>query len=220
MDNRGVDDRERRLAMVRSQVEARGVSDPTVLMAMRTVPRHEFVQKDLYESAYEDHALTLGHGSTISQPYVVAHMTELCELTPSCRVLEVGTGSGYQAAVLAEIVEQVYTIEIHEPLVRLAAERLKRLCYRNVTVRLGDGRAGWPEAAPFDAIVVTAAPAHEVPAALFDQLAPGGRLVAPVGESRQFLETYRREGDQVSRTRGAGVRFVPMVGAEDDSASA
>ncbi|MDH3591097.1 MAG: protein-L-isoaspartate(D-aspartate) O-methyltransferase [Planctomycetota bacterium] len=200
-----------RLAMVRDQIESRKIRDPAVLAAMRTVPRHLFVPADAAAEAYGDHALGIGWKGTISQPYVVAHMTELCELKAGDRVLEVGTGSGYQAAVLAEITDRVLTIEISEPLLRRAALRLTRLHY-DVKLRWGDGGHGWPEAAPFDAIVVTAAPAHRVPQALFDQLAPGGRLVAPVGEARQRLELFVRRDGKIVRSRGAGVRFVPMVG--------
>src|SRR5262245_42108061 len=161
--------------MVATQLEARGIKDARVLAAMRTVPRHEFVPDALAGSAYADSALPIGHAQTISQPYIVALMTELARLGPTSTVLEVGTGSGYQAAVLAEVAKAVYSIEIVEPLARRAEATLARLGYGRVHVRAGDGYRGWPEAAPFDAILVTAAP-DQVPAPLIAQLAPGGRL--------------------------------------------
>lgn len=189
------------------------VRDERVLTAMRAVPRHEFVPASLRAQAYEPHPLPIGHGQTISQPYIVARMTELLELEPGDRVLEIGTGSGYQAAVLAEITEPVYTIEIISELARTARERLERLGYGTVTVRHGDGYGGWPEQAPFDAIIVTAAP-EEVPQPLIDQLAPGGRMVVPTGPrgDTQVLLRLRRtpEGD-VTREEVTLVRFVPML---------
>ncbi len=197
--------------MVERQIEARGVVDPAVLNAMRTVPRHEFVPERLRAEAYEDRPLPLGWEQTISQPYIVAHMTELAKLRGGERVLEVGTGSGYQAAVLAEIAGQVYTIEIVEPLLRIAAATLRRLAYGNVYCRFGDGGNGWPDMAPFDAILVTAA-ARRVPPDLLDQLADGARLVAPVGRRNQRLEVVVRRGQEFERQTGAAVRFVPLVG--------
>ena len=207
------DHRKSRLTMVRRQIAARGVRNDAVLAAMRTVPRHEFVPADVVESAYEDRPLPIGFDQTISQPYIVAHMTELCGLRGGETVLEVGTGSGYQAAVLAEIGARVYSVEIVVPLLHRAAATLRRLAYHNVLARFGDGAEGWPDAGPFDAIVVTAAPVHDVPAALTDQLAEGGRLIAPVGGKEQYLQIIMRHGRKLSRKRGAGVRFVTLTGS-------
>lgn len=197
--------------MVREQIEARGVTDARVLAAMRAVPRHELVPEELRGSAYEDRPLPIGYGQTISQPYVVAFMTQALELEPGDRVLEVGTGSGYQAAVLGELAKEVYTIEIVEPLAERAAADLARLGYKNVHVRAGDGYRGWPEHAPFDAIVVTAAP-ERVPQPLIDQLAVGGRLVLPVGRFIQELVRITREETGLREERLLDVRFVPMTG--------
>jgi protein-L-isoaspartate(D-aspartate) O-methyltransferase len=197
--------------MVETQIAARGVRDPRVLDAMRVVERHLFVPEAARGSAYADRPLPIGHGQTISQPYVVALMTELARVGPRSRVLEIGTGSGYQAAVLARLAGHVYGIEIVEPLAREAAARLERLGVRNVTVRAGDGYGGWPAHAPFDAIVVTAAPA-ELPAPLLEQLAVGGRLVAPVGELEQELVVVERTAAGLRRRSVALVRFVPMTG--------
>ena len=197
--------------MVEEQIVARGVSDPRVLRAMRAVPRHEFVPMDARADAYQDRPLPIGHGQTISQPYIVALMTDLAAVRPGDRVLEIGTGSGYQAAVLAEMGAQVYGIEIVEPLATRARETLRRLGYDRVQVRHGDGHRGWPEAAPFAAIVVTAAP-PAVPPALVEQLAPGGRLVIPVGERDQELQLLVRTPSGLETRRIVPVRFVPMVG--------
>jgi len=197
--------------MVAEQIARRGIDDPRVLGAMRRVPRHELVPERVRAQAYDDRPLPIGHGQTISQPYVVAFMTEALELAPSDRVLEVGTGSGYQAAVLAELVRAVWTIEIVAPLAERAAHDLARLGYQNVQVRAGDGYRGWPEHAPFDAIIVTAAPDH-VPEPLIAQLAVGGRLVLPVGTGTQELVLIERTPDGVRRRRLLGVRFVPMTG--------
>jgi protein-L-isoaspartate(D-aspartate) O-methyltransferase len=197
--------------MVTQQIEARGVADPRVLEAMRRVPRHAFVPPSQAAQAYADHPLPIGLDQTISQPFIVAIMAELAELLPGDRVLEVGTGSGYGAAVLAELAAEVYTIEILEPLALRAAATLKRLGYAKVHVRAGDGYAGWPEAAPFDAIVVTAA-APRVPPLLLEQLAEGGHLVIPVGDTLQQLEVYTRAPEGVLRRRVFPVRFVPMTG--------
>jgi protein-L-isoaspartate(D-aspartate) O-methyltransferase len=197
--------------MVKEQIEARGVKDPLTLAAMRKVERHRFVPEASVESAYADHPLPIGHGQTISQPYIVAFMTEALGLQGGERVLEVGTGSGYQAAVLAEIAARVYTIEIVEPLATEARERLAALGYRNVEVRSGDGYRGWPEAAPFDAIIVTAA-APRIPEPLTDQLADGGRLVIPVGDEFQELVVVTRRGTGLEERRVLPVRFVPMTG--------
>jgi protein-L-isoaspartate(D-aspartate) O-methyltransferase len=197
--------------MVREQIEARGVRDERVLAAVRKVPRHLFVPDDMEPYAYADGPLPIGYRQTISQPYIVAFMTEALQLKPQDRVLEVGTGSGYQAAVLAEIVREVYSIEIVAPLGREASERLKTLGYSNIQVRIGNGYRGWPEAAPFDAIIVTAAPDH-VPSTLVDQLGEGGRMILPVGRSIQNLVRLRRTPKGIKRETLLPVRFVPMVG--------
>jgi protein-L-isoaspartate(D-aspartate) O-methyltransferase len=199
-----------RVRMVEEQIAARGIADPAVLQAMRTVPRHEFVPARARADAYADWALPIGHGQTISQPYVVALMTELAAVKPRDRVLEIGTGSGYQAAILSALGADVYTVEIVEPLARGAEAVLRRLGYGGVHVRHGDGSRGWPEAAPFAAIVVTAAP-PEVPAALVAQLAPGGRLVIPVGEGEQELRVLVRTPSGIETRASVPVRFVPMV---------
>jgi len=199
--------------MVDQQIAARDVSDPFVLAAMRAVPRHRFVPDHPPELAYSDRPLPIGHDQTISQPYIVALMTELVKPSGSDRVLEVGTGSGYQAAVLAEIVDSVYTIEIIPALARTARTRLRTLGYDNVVVRTGDGYKGWPERAPFDAIVVTAAP-EDIPPPLLNQLAPGGRMIVPVGPTgrtqRLTLVTKSADG-QITRRTVAPVRFVPFL---------
>ena len=197
--------------MVRGQIEDRGVHDKRVLAALRKVPRHLFVPGDMVPYAYSDRPLPIGYRQTISQPYIVAFMTEALELKPQDRVLEIGTGSGYQAAVLAELVQQVYSIEIIEPLGREAAERLKMLGYSNIQLRIGDGYRGWPEAVPFDAIIVTAAPDH-VPSALVGQLREGGRMIVPVGRFLQNLIRLRRTPKGIKRETLLPVRFVPMVG--------
>ena len=199
--------------MVEAQIRARGITDPRVLEVMRRVPRHLFVPEDLRTRAYDDRALPLGHGQTISQPFVVAYMTALLELQPTDRVLEIGTGSGYQAAVLAELAREVYTIEILPPLARRAEAILAELGYRNVQVREGNGYLGWPSAAPFDKIILTAAP-DAVPETLVDQLAVDGLLVAPVGGLNQFITTVRKTDRGVITRETLPVRFVPMVGQE------
>jgi protein-L-isoaspartate(D-aspartate) O-methyltransferase len=202
--------REARERMVEEQIVARGVRDPRVLEALRKVPRHLFVPPAMQPAAYEDSALPIGLGQTISQPYVVAFMTEALELKPQDRVLEIGTGSGYQAAVLSLVVREVYSMEILEQLGREAEARLKQMGYANVRVRIGDGYRGWPEAAPFDAIIVAAAP-PEVPPALVAQLGPGGRMVVPVGRYEQDLVRLRRTAKGLERESLLPVRFVPMV---------
>jgi len=204
--------------MVAEQIEGRNVTDPAVLMAMRKVPRHEFVPPRLIADAYDDRPLPIGDGQTISQPYIVAYMTEALRLKPGDRVLEVGTGSGYQAAVLAEITDQVYTIEIIPDLARTAEERLRRLGYGKVSVRAGDGYFGWPGKAPFDAIIVTAAP-EKVPPKLVEQLKEGGRMVIPVGEERAAQELIRltKRNGKVETENLIPVRFVPLTGTHPDN---
>jgi protein-L-isoaspartate(D-aspartate) O-methyltransferase len=199
--------------MVREQIESRGVSDARVLAAMRKVPRHEFVPEHLAGAAYEDHPLPIGYGQTISQPYIVALMTELLHLTPESKVLEVGTGCGYQTAVLAEIAAEVYSVEIIEPLAKESVDRLQRLGYENTHVKRGDGYLGWPEHAPFDAIVVTAGAEH-IPPPLVEQLKPGGRMVIPVGEphGEQSLLLVEKDLDASVSTRNiTPVLFVPLT---------
>ncbi len=204
--------RQARRAMVETIV-ARGVQDSATLAAMRAVPRHEFVPREYRGRAYGDHPLPIGHGQTISQPYMVAYMTERIDPEPGMKVLEVGTGSGYQAAVLAEIGCEVYTIEIFEALASSARRRLERLGYGDVTVRHGDGHHGWPGQAPFDAIVVTAAAGY-IPPALIEQLRPGGRMLIPVGSvyGVQNLVQVEKDREGEVRTRNLlPVRFVPML---------
>jgi protein-L-isoaspartate(D-aspartate) O-methyltransferase len=202
----------RREAMVKTQIEARGIKDKSVLAALRKVPRHRYVPAFWQGRAYTDGPLPIGEGQTISQPYIVAWMTELIEPKKGMRVLEIGTGSGYQAAVLAECVDEVNTIEVVPILGRKAEALLRELGYRNVQVRIGDGYAGWPERAPFDAILLTAAPPHDVPKPLLDQLKVGGRLVAPVGREEQNLVRITRTKDGFQREILDPVRFVPMTG--------
>ncbi len=199
--------------MVHSQIEARGIAHPATLDALRNVPRHEFVPDRYRGQAYGDHPLPIGHGQTISQPYIVAYMTEILDPGPGMKILEVGTGSGYQAAVLAEIGAEVYTIEIYEALAEDARDRLERLGYRNVVVRYGDGFDGWPEHAPFDAIIVTAA-AGFIPPPLIEQLKPDGKMVIPVGSvyGIQNLILVEKTEEGEPRTRNLlPVRFVPLV---------
>ena len=208
---RGTDPARAREEMVAAQIEARGVRDSRTLAALRKVPRHLFVPPDLAGEAYGDGPLPIGHGQTISQPYIVAFMTEALGLRGGETVLEVGTGSGYQAAVLAEIAARVFTIEIVAPLAEEARERLARLGYRNVEVRAGDGYQGWAEKAPFDAVIVTAA-SPRVPEPLEQQLKDGGRLVIPVGDEYQELMVVTRRGTAYTESRVLPVRFVPMTG--------
>jgi len=196
----------------------REIHDPRVLAAMERVPRHRFVPESIRSAAYEDRALPIGHEQTISQPYIVAAMTELLELKGGEKVLEIGTGSGYQAAVLAEIAGEVFTVEIVPALASRARELLTSLGYRNIRFRVGDGYNGWPEESPFDAIIVTAAP-PEVPPPLIAQLRVGGRLVIPVGERSQELVVIRRDSEDprdVTRRSVLPVRFVPMTGKAQD----
>ena len=201
-----------RQRMVQQQLMARGINDARVLAAMAKVPREEFVPRESRAVSYEDGPMPIGHGQTISQPYIVAFMTEQLRPKPSDRVLEVGTGSGYQAAILAGLVKDVYTIEIIEPLAKDAEATLQRLGYKNVYVRVGDGYRGWPEHAPFDAITVTCAPDH-VPQPLIDQLKEGGRMIIPVGGfGNQELYLLEKKNGQLQRQSVLPVRFVPMAG--------
>lgn len=202
----------RRKRMVAEQIAARGVRTPSLLAVMECVPRHRFVPDDELAWAYADGPLPIGHGQTISQPYIVALMTELLCLTPAARVLEVGAGSGYQAAVLGKLAAEVHTVELIPELARKAEAVLQSLGYTHVHVHLGDGSLGWTEAAPYDGILVTAA-SPEVPAPLLEQLAEGGRLVAPVGgRGSQVLEVVRRAGKKFVRTKNLAVAFVPLRG--------
>lgn len=207
----------RRERMVREQIASRDIRSQEVLRAMRATPRHLFIPEALRSLAYADHPLPIGYGQTISQPYIVALMTELLEPNKNHKVLEIGTGSGYQAAVLSPLVKHVYTIEIVPELARSSAAVLKKLGYQNVSVRHGDGYLGWPEEAPFDRIILTAAP-PEIPGTLIEQLKPGGKLVAPVGGSvfDQELVVIDKNKDGKLRQRSAlAVRFVPMVKGKD-----
>ena len=200
-----------RESMVKYQIERRGVRDPRVLEAMRKVPRHLFVPPERQDEAYGDFPLPIGHGQTISQPYIVALMTELLHLKPDSRVLEIGTGSGYQAAVLAELASEVYSIEIIKPLSEQAGKLLEELGYTGTHLKCGDGFYGWPEAAPFEGIIVTAAP-KRVPQPLLDQLAEEGRLVIPEGKFLQELVVYEKHKGEIKRQEVISVRFVPMTG--------
>ena len=206
-----------RQRMVAEQLAGRDITNKSVLRVMRTVARHELVPVSLRHQAYDDHPLPIGHDQTISQPYIVAFMTQALNPATNDIVLEIGTGSGYQAAVLAGLVKQVYTIEIVEPLAQRAAADLKRLGFTNVQVRAGDGYKGWPAAAPFDAIIVTCAPDH-IPQPLVDQLKEGGRMIIPVGPAEhQTLRLLRKEGGKVQPQAVLPVRFVPMTGQAQKS---
>ncbi|HEX7401820.1 MAG TPA: protein-L-isoaspartate(D-aspartate) O-methyltransferase [candidate division Zixibacteria bacterium] len=202
---------EERERMVGQQIEARGVKDKLVLAAMRKIPRHLFVPRNWRDQAYTDGPLPIGEGQTISQPYIVGLMTELLNLKGGEKILEIGTGSGYQAAVLAEIAKEVYTIEIICPLAQRAESTLKELEYDNVIVRCGDGYQGWKEHAPFDGVIVTAAPDH-IPQPLVDQLKVGGRLVIPVGDVFQELMVVTKTETGTKKMNVIPVRFVPMTG--------
>lgn len=201
-----------RRAMVANQIRARDVNDPNVLRAMETVPRHEFVPPEFLDQAYEDHPLPIGSGQTISQPYIVAVMTELAQIRPGDRVLEIGTGSGYQAAILSELTDQVYSVEIIPALAEDAAARLTRLGYSHVVAKNADGYNGWEEHAPFDAILVTAAPDH-IPPPLIAQLKDGGRMIIPVGPPGFFQTLWRvnKHGDTIITENIMGVAFVPLT---------
>ena len=201
-----------RETMVREQIAGRGIRDPRVIAALREVPRHSFIPEPERPRAYDDGPVSIGQGQTISQPYIVALMTELLRPQAADRVLEVGTGSGYQAAVLAQLVGHVYTIELEETLASSATALLRELQYENITVRTGDGHAGWPEHAPFDIVIVTAAP-EQIPQPLIEQLRPGGRLIVPVGPrfTVQQLLLIEKDAAGAIRTRDiAAVMFVPL----------
>ena len=197
--------------MVETQIRARGIKDERILNAMLRVDRHEFVPEEVRHLAYADRPLPIGEGQTISQPYIVGLMTDLLELTKGDKVLEVGTGSGYQAAILAELVDHVYTIEIINSLAQSAEKILKRLGYTNIDVKIGDGYMGWKEFAPFDAIIVTAAPPH-IPQPLVDQLKEGGRLVIPIGDYYQELKKITKVRGEINSQDIIPVVFVPMTG--------
>jgi protein-L-isoaspartate(D-aspartate) O-methyltransferase len=200
----------RRERMVETQLRARGILDERVLDAMRRVPRHRFVQPREAEIAYGDHPIDIGFGQTISQPYIVGYMTEALALPPDARVLEIGTGSGYQSAVLAEMAREVYSIEVVPEHAERAVNLLRELGYDNVTVRVGDGYDGWPDAAPFDGVLVAAAPDH-VPQPLIDQLRVGRRIVVPIGRGDQDLLVLTRTETGVREEQRLPVRFVPFV---------
>jgi len=212
-DSRGIENRGGREEMVRTQIASRDISDRGVLDAMRKVPRELFVRPEDRRAAFHDGPLPIGCGQTISQPYIVAYMTELLGLGAGDRVLEIGTGCGYQTAVLAELAARVYTVEIIPELSGRARETLDAMGYSNIEFRTGDGRAGWPEEAPFDGIIVTAAPG-EVPPALREQLAEGGRLVIPVGTLSQYIHRIVRRGGDFEDEGLLAVRFVPLTGGE------
>jgi protein-L-isoaspartate(D-aspartate) O-methyltransferase len=205
------DYRTERYEMVEEQIRKRGISDEAVLNAMLKVPRHKFVPAQQIEQAYRDTPLLIGYGQTISQPYIVAYMTEAAQVTKDKKVLEIGTGSGYQAAVLGELAREVYTIEIIPELAEQAGRLLKESGYQNVFVRAGNGYLGWPEKAPFDAIIVTAAP-EEIPQALVGQLALGGRMIVPVGDFIQEMVVIEKAQSGITEKKTMKVRFVPMTG--------
>ncbi|KPK86426.1 MAG: protein-L-isoaspartate O-methyltransferase [Bacteroides sp. SM23_62_1] len=196
--------------MVSDQIVARGISDTRVINAMKNTPRHLFVPDDLIEYAYNDHPLPIGYGQTISQPYIVAIMTELLELSGTDKVLEIGTGSGYQAAILSQLADTCYSIEIVRELAELSSKRMDELGYKNVVVKWGDGYLGWPEHAPFDAIIVTAAP-EELPEELVNQLKTAGKMVVPVGKLYQSLLLITKTKKGYQQRNIIPVRFVPMV---------
>lgn len=204
---------EKRHVMVDHDLKARGIKDKKILDVMAKVPRHLFVDRPLWNTAYADHPLPIAEGQTISQPYVVALMTEALRLRPSDRVLEIGTGSGYQAAILAEIVKEVYTVEIRESLAEMATRRLKDLGYKNVKIKSGDGYFGWEDYAPFDAIIITAS-ANHIPPSLIQQLKEGGRLILPLGSTAfyQTLTLATKEKGQLNLEQMGPVVFVPMIG--------
>ncbi|WP_205720111.1 protein-L-isoaspartate(D-aspartate) O-methyltransferase [Fodinibius halophilus] len=203
-----------RHSLIKEGVKKQGVSDPAVLDAMRHVPRHLFIPQQYRQYAYQNRPLPIGHEQTISQPYIVGYMTQLLDVNTGDKVLEIGTGSGYQAAVLSEITPYIYTIEIVEPLGKQAVSRFKKLGYHTIKTKIGDGYKGWPEHAPFDRIILTAAPEH-IPQPLLDQLAPNGILIAPVGKTgeTQYLTKVTKSADgTITRHKKLPVRFVPMTG--------
>jgi protein-L-isoaspartate(D-aspartate) O-methyltransferase len=199
-----------RRQMVQIQLVSRGIQDPRVLDAMSRIPRHLFLDPMQREGAYEDSPIPIGHGQTLSQPYIVAFMTEQLKLTAQERVLEIGTGSGYQTAVLAELVREVFTLELFQSLSTGARTLLSRLGYNNIHFAVGDGRLGWPDEAPFDAILAAAA-AEDIPAALRDQVADGGRMILPLGMDHQDLWIFHRSGSELVPRRLLPVRFVPLM---------
>ena len=203
--------------MVQEQIAARGIEDPRVLAAMRAIPRHLFVPAEYQHEAYADHPIPIGFGQTISQPYIVAFMTEALRLDPGDNVLEIGVGCGYQSAVLAEIASAVFGVEILEPLASRAADTLASLGYHNVQIRVGDGNEGWPERAPFDRILVAASAPAGIPPALVDQLCDEGIMVIPVGDWNQDLHVMRKRGGALETITTIGVRFVPLVRARGTS---
>jgi protein-L-isoaspartate(D-aspartate) O-methyltransferase len=207
----GLDSEKLRVQMVTIQIENRGIKDTAILRAMKTVKRHLFVPEEFIENAYDDGPVPIGYGQTISQPYIVAYMTELIQPEPGHKVLEIGTGSGYQAAVLAEIIDSVFSVEIVPELGNAASERLKNLGYNNTIVKIDDGYYGWEEHAPYDAIIVTAA-AEYIPPPLLDQLKDGGRMVIPVGSPFmvQWLLLVEKNGDRITTHNMIPVRFVPF----------
>lgn len=213
-DDPRTENRGGREEMVRDQIAVRDISDIRVLTAMRKVPRELFVRPEDHQAAFQDGPLSIGYGQTISQPYIVAYMTELLGIGERDRVLEIGTGCGYQTAVLAELAVQVHTVEIIPELSASARETLSGMGYSNIEFMTGDGREGWPAEAPFDAIIVTAAPV-EVPQALKDQLVDGGRLVIPFGSGTQYIHRIVRSGDRFDDEGLIAVRFVPLTGGED-----
>jgi len=208
---------QKRQAMISHDIKGRGIKDKAVLDAMGKIPRHLFVEKSLMNKAYADHPLPIGEGQTISQPYVVALMTEALQLKPTDRVLEIGTGSGYQAAVLAEIVNEVYTIEIRKALADRARKRLRDLGYQNVKVKYADGYFGWKEHAPFDAVIITAA-ANHIPPPLIKQLKEGGRIILPLGSTLyyQTLTLVKKKGGDLDVEQMGAVSFVPMTGEVEE----
>lgn len=215
--NLSEEEQQRRLErMLARDIAARDIRDPRVLRAMRVVPRHKFVPEAYQHDAYEDYPLPIGYDQTISQPYIVAYMSQALELKGNEKVLEIGTGSGYQAAVLCELAAEVFSIEIVEPLCRAADDLLENLGYRNVHVLCGDGYLGWPEHAPFDAVILTAAPA-EIPTPLLEQLAEGGRMILPLGSHSQTLVLIRKRKGQIIQEHLLPVRFVPMTGEAEKS---